>query len=92
MAGASKTYEKLWQIGIDVLPNYRNLGLASYLVNKLTFEILERGEVPSYDIIVSNLASQRVAQQSRYAPVRVSDWQCNFEGFESSLYLMKFRF
>src|SRR5690606_39415352 len=40
VAGASKTCAKLWQIGIDVLPDYRNLGLASYLVNKLTFEIL----------------------------------------------------
>lgn len=82
VAGASKTCAKLWQIGIDVLPDYRNLGLASYLVNKLTFEILERGEVPSYDVIASNLASQRVAQRSGYSPAWVSDWRCNFEGFE----------
>ncbi|MGG3508569.1 GNAT family N-acetyltransferase [Paenibacillus lautus] len=32
VAGASKTCTKLWQIGIEVLPKYRNLGLASYLV------------------------------------------------------------
>ncbi|MDQ8737880.1 GNAT family N-acetyltransferase [Paenibacillus sp. LHD-38] len=82
MAGASKTCAKLWQIGIEVLPEYRNLGLASYLVNRLTFEILERGEVPSYDVIASNLASQRVAQRSGYLPAWVSDWRCNFEGFE----------
>lgn len=83
VAGASKTCEKLWQIGIDVLPAYHNLGLASYLVNRLTFEILERGEVPGYDVIASNLASQRVAQRSGYLPAWVSDWRCNFEGFES---------
>lgn len=83
VAGASKTCEKLWQIGIDVLPDYRNLGLASYLVNRLTIKILERGEVPSYDVIASNLASQRVAQQSGYAPAWVSDWRCHFEGLES---------
>jgi len=82
VAGASKTCAKLWQIGIEVLPKYRNLGLASYLVNKLTFEILERGEIPSYDVIASNIASQRVAHRLGYFPAWVSDWQCNFEGLE----------
>ncbi|MGE7828836.1 GNAT family N-acetyltransferase [Paenibacillus sp. NPDC093718] len=82
MAGASKTCTKLWQIGIEVLPKYRNLGLASYLVNRLTFEILERGEIPSYDVIASNIASQRVAHRLDYFPAWVSDWRCNFEGLE----------
>jgi GNAT superfamily N-acetyltransferase len=82
VAGASKTCAKLWQIGIEVLPKYRNLGLASYLVNRLTFEILERGEIPSYDVIASNIASQRVAQRLGYFPAWVSDWRCNFEGLE----------
>ena len=84
VAGASKTCAKLWQIGIEVLPKYRNLGLASYLVNRLTFEILERGEIPSYDVISSNIASQRVAQRSGYFPAWVSDWRCNFEGLEQT--------
>ncbi|BFT72665.1 GNAT family N-acetyltransferase [Paenibacillus sp. P36] len=82
VAGASKTCSKLWQIGIEVLPDYRNLGLASYLVNRLTFEILEQGEIPSYDVISSNIASQRVAYQLGYFPAWVSDWRCNFEGLE----------
>ncbi|WP_313886456.1 GNAT family N-acetyltransferase [Bacillus sp. SD088] len=83
VAGASKTCEKLWQIGIDILPEYRNLGLAGYLVNKLTFAILERGDVPSYDVIASNLASQKVAQRSGYFPAWISDWRCNFDGLEA---------
>ena len=82
VAGASKTCAKLWQISIEVLPKYRNLGLASYLVNKLTFEILERGEIPSYDVISSNIASQRVVQRLGYFPAWMSDWRCNFEGLE----------
>ncbi|WP_276311538.1 GNAT family N-acetyltransferase [Paenibacillus montanisoli] len=82
VAGASKTCAKLWQIGIEVLPEYRNLGLASYLVNRLTMEILERGEIPSYDVIASNIASQRVAHRLGYFPAWVSDWRCNFEGLE----------
>ncbi|GIP32064.1 GNAT family N-acetyltransferase [Paenibacillus sp. J2TS4] len=73
LAGASKTCAKLWQIGIEVLPQYRNLGLASYLVNRLTFEILGRGEIPSYDVIASNIASQRVAHRLGYFPAWVSD-------------------
>lgn len=82
VAGASKTCAKLWQIGIEVLPQYRNLGLASYLVNRLTFEIMERGEIPSYDVIASNISSQRVAYRLGYFPAWVSDWRCNFEGLE----------
>lgn len=82
VAGASKTCAKLWQIGIEVLPEYRNMGVASYLVNRLTFEILERGEIPSYDVIASNIASQRVAQRIGYFPAWVSDWRNNFKGFE----------
>src|SRR5690606_7034574 len=72
VAGGSKTCAKLWQIGIDILPEYRNLGLASYLVNRLTFEILNCGGVPSYDVISSNLVSQKVAQRSGYFPAWVS--------------------
>ncbi|WP_233711001.1 GNAT family N-acetyltransferase [Lederbergia citrisecunda] len=83
VAGASKTCAKLWQIGIDVLPEYRNFGLASYLVNTLTFKILELGDVPSYDVIASNLASQKVAQRSGYFPGWVSDWKCDFKGLET---------
>lgn len=82
VAGASKTCAKLWQIGIEVLPKYRNLGLASYLVNWLTFEILERGGIPSYDVIASNISSQRVTQRLGYFHAWVSDWRCNFEGLE----------
>ncbi|MFC3802613.1 GNAT family N-acetyltransferase [Cohnella sp. GCM10012308] len=82
VAGASKTCSKLWQIGIEVLPGYRNLGLASYLVNELNFELLKRGDIPVYDAIASNIASQRVAQRLGFYLAWVSDWRCNFEGLE----------
>ncbi|WNS46826.1 GNAT family N-acetyltransferase [Paenibacillus sp. MMS20-IR301] len=82
VAGASQTCAKLWQIGIEVLPQYRNMGLAGYLVNRLTYEILECGGIPSYDVIASNIASQRVAHRLGYFPAWVSDWRCNFEGLE----------
>ncbi len=82
VSGASKTCAKLRQVGVDVLPQYRNYGLATYLVNRLTFEILERGHVPSYDAIASNLASQRVAHRAGYYVAWVSDWRCSFKGLE----------
>ncbi|MCR2822121.1 GNAT family N-acetyltransferase [Lederbergia panacisoli] len=67
----------------ELIEKDRNLGLASYLVNKLTFKIVELGDIPSYDVIASNLASQRVAQRSGYFPGWVSDWRCNFERLET---------
>ena len=82
IAGASKTCARLWQIGVEVSPEYRRLGLAAYLVNRLTVDVLARGDVPSYDAIASNLASQRVAHRAGYCIAWVSDWRCDFEGLE----------
>ncbi|MDR9856458.1 GNAT family N-acetyltransferase [Paenibacillus sp. VCA1] len=83
LAGASNVSAKMWQMGIDVLPEYRHLGLATYLVNRLTFEILNRGCVPTYDVISSNIASQRVAYRVGYYPAFVTDWRCDFRDYES---------
>jgi GNAT superfamily N-acetyltransferase len=83
MAGAGNVCAKIWQMGVDVLPEYRNSGLAAYLVNSLTDEILNRGCVPLYDVISSNIASQRVAYRAGYYPAFVTDWRCNFKDFET---------
>jgi GNAT superfamily N-acetyltransferase len=40
MAGASADCAIMWQIGVDVLPDHRSCGLAAYIVNRLTLEIL----------------------------------------------------
>ncbi|WMT39602.1 N-acetyltransferase [Paenibacillus sp. D2_2] len=34
MAGAGNVCAKIWQMGVDVLPEYRNSGLAAYLYSK----------------------------------------------------------
>ncbi len=83
MAGACNHCAKMLSIGIDVLPEYRHFGLAAYLVNSLTFEILKRDYVPYYGTISSNIASQRVAHRAGYYPAWVSDWRCNFEELET---------
>ena len=36
----------MWQIGVDVLPDYRRKGIASALMNRLALEILHIGIVP----------------------------------------------
>ena len=45
-AGSSESCENMWQIGVDVLPDYRRKGIGSALVSRLTLEILDMGIVP----------------------------------------------
>lgn len=71
---------KLWAIGIDVLPEYRNTGLAAYLVNALTVEILKRDGIPLYATNSSNIASQKVAYKAGFMPIAMCDYKVRFEG------------
>ena len=80
MAGASEDCAYMWQIGIDVFPEYRNHGLAAYLVNQLTLEILNRGYVPHYGTSPSNIASQRVAHKVGYYPAWIDVFKGRFDG------------
>jgi GNAT superfamily N-acetyltransferase len=75
MAGASADCESMWQIGIDVLPPFRGLGLASCLVSRLAAMILKRGILPFYCTGSSNIPSQLVAFRSGFAPA----WMCNYK-------------
>ena len=84
MAGASNDCAMMWQIGMDVLPEHRNYGLAAYLVNRLTLEILNRGYVPYYGTASSNIASQRVAHRAGYYPAWVCAYKGKFDGLELS--------
>ena len=84
VAGASNDCAKMWQIGMDVLPEHRNRGLAAYLVNALTLEILRRGYVPYYGTSSVNVASQRTAHRVGYAPAWVCVYKGKFEGLELS--------
>lgn len=83
MAGASNDCEILWQIGMDVLPEFRKNGLALYLVNMLTLEILSRGKIPYYCCSLSNIPSQRVAHRAGYFPAWINSYKGNFEGYDT---------
>lgn len=76
MAGASEDCGSMWQVGIDVLPEHRGGGLAAFLVNALTIEILRRGIVPYYGTSSANIPSQRVAHRAGYLPA----WVCAYKG------------
>ena len=82
MAGASEDCATMWQVGMDVLPDYRNRGLAAYLVNRLTLEILHRGRGPYYGTSSANIASQRTAHRAGYYPAWVCSYKGRFEGYD----------
>lgn len=71
LAGASADCDSMWQIGVDVLPEYRRRGIASALTSRLALEILERGRVPFYCAAWSNVKSVRNAIRSGFRPAWV---------------------
>ncbi len=68
LAGCSADCDSMWQIGIDVLPEYRRQGIASALTSRLAVEILQRGKVPFYCCAWSNIPSARNAIRSGFVP------------------------
>jgi len=66
IAGASNDGEKMWQVGIDVVPEFRNKEVATTLVSIITDEILKKGIIPFYGTAWSNIASKNVAIKSGY--------------------------
>ena len=71
LAGCSADCDTMWQIGVDVLPEYRCQGIASALTSRLALEILARGKVPFYCAAWSNLSSVRNAIRSGFRPAWV---------------------
>ena len=71
LAACSADCDDMWQIGVDVLPEYRRQGIASALTSRLTKEILNRGKVPFYCTAWSNVRSVRNAVKSGFIPAWV---------------------
>ena len=70
-AGCSADCDRMWQIGIDVLPAYRRQGIAAALTARLALECLERGKVPFYCAAWSNIPSARNAIRAGFRPAWV---------------------
>lgn len=75
ISSASIDSKTMWQIGIDVLPQFRNVGLASFLVSSLAVMIMDRGILPYYGTASSNIPSQSVAYCSGFMPA----WMCTYK-------------
>ena len=71
LAGCSADCDSMWQIGVDVLPEYRRQGIASAVTSRLATEILKRGKVPFYCAAWSNVKSARNAIKSGFRPAWV---------------------
>lgn len=71
MAGCSEDSPHWQQIGIDVLPEYRSIGVGSYLVGILRDEIIRCGDIPFYGTGLANYHSWNIALNCGFRPVWV---------------------
>lgn len=71
LAGCSADCETMYQIGVDVLPEYRRQGIAAALTSRLALEILELGKVPFYCAAWCNIKSVRNAIKCGFRPAWV---------------------
>ena len=71
LSGCSADCEMMYQIGVDVLPEYRRKGIASAVTSRLALEVLTLGKVPFYCAAWSNIKSVRNAVKSGFRPAWV---------------------
>lgn len=81
---AGSSVEGLWEVGVDVLEKYRNVGLGTWLVRRLTKELTARNILPFYSASVTNIGSQMVASRCGYIPAWVDTFGTTLDG--SSVY------
>jgi GNAT superfamily N-acetyltransferase len=71
IAACTDDCDSMWQIGIDVLPEFRGKNIASFLVNKLSHKIFEKGKIPYYCTAWSNISSRNTAIKAGFKPAWV---------------------
>lgn len=71
LAACSADCDEMYQIGIDVLPEYRRQGIASALTSALAKRIIAAGKVPFYCAAWSNIPSVENAIKSGFRPAWV---------------------
>ena len=68
MAAASLDSPLFWQIGAQVLPEYRGQGIATNLVGLLKDETLKRGAIPYFGSFSTHTVSQSVGYAAGFFP------------------------
>ena len=71
-AAASTDSDTLWQIGIDVQPEHRGMGLGAALTSRVARSVLNHGKAPFYGSAIDNIASRRTAQSAGFYPCWVA--------------------
>ena len=71
IAACTDDCDSMWQIGVDVLPDYRGKNIASFLVNKLAHKTFEKGKIPYYCTAWSNISSRNTAIKAGFTPAWV---------------------
>ncbi len=85
IAGAAESsVNGVWEIGVDVMEEYRNAKLGTHLVRGLTGELLTRNIIPFYSASITNIGSQMVANRCGYIPYWVDTFGTILDG--SSVY------
>lgn len=80
-AGAAESsVNGVWEVGVDVMEEYRNARLGTYLVRSLTKELLARNIVPFYSASVTNIGSQMAASRCGYIPLWVDTFGTILDG------------
>ena len=83
-SAAETSTDGVWEIGIDVMEEYRNARLGTYLVMGLTRELLTQNIIPFYSASITNIGSQMVASRCDYIPFWVDTFGTILDG--SSVY------
>lgn len=68
LAGCSADTKIFWQVGIDVLPQYRGKGIGTKLVQLLKDEVFRRDAIPFYGTSLSNIHSWNIALNAGFYP------------------------
>jgi len=71
LAGCSADCDDMYQIGVDVLPEYRRRGVASAVTSRLAIEAFKLGKVPFYCAAWCNVKSVRNAVKCGFRPAWV---------------------
>jgi GNAT superfamily N-acetyltransferase len=68
VAAAAADCEEMYQVGVDVLPEYQDRGIGKAVVSKVTEAVFSMGKLPYYSTWASNIASRRLAIDIGYFP------------------------
>lgn len=68
LAGASRNYERMWEMGVNVSEEYSGRHIGSKLIAKLKEKCLDHDIIPFYKTKISHIISQNVAINAGLKP------------------------